>query len=224
MTKSKYCHVYIVIALIPFVLFNAGCLTVVCSTTDMNMVERFDTAEKKVESLLGNMEKLNAINQELKDKLIALNLESERLSKQRVELTNKQLAFESLHKPQKTEREKFKEDLLRNSIRGFEENLNGLDLEKERLSRKSKALTNKQSALDSLQKSQKNEREKFEDELLKTRNSIQEFKDKLKELMLEEEQLRKGQDDLTTLYKSDKEGNSISDSKYVAKIRGESND
>jgi len=204
--------------MIPFTMFNTGCFTLVYSPS--NMEERINTVDSDIDSLLDNIENLNATNQEYEKMLKELKIENELLNEERAELSKRQLAVESLQKPQKTELETHKGKLLKanKSIHEFEDKLSKLRIEKNELNKESVELSKKQQTIESLQKSHNVEWEIYKEELLKTRKSIQGFEERIKKLLLEEIRLNEGLEELTTFSESNnKENKLISASEYISK-------
>lgn len=93
-TSSKNWYVSIIVVMIPFVLFNAGCS--LFTTYSQGNNDDFAALGRKVDLLFDSMAILNTSNQEIEKEYYELKLEEERLSEEHAQIKEELLAIKKM--------------------------------------------------------------------------------------------------------------------------------
>lgn len=132
---SKHWHVCIIV-IISLGLLNAGCSRFQFKRFTFGRKDKTNTTlEEKVDALSNRITSLAAINYDLKKKLNELQQEKGWLTKEYIQLKNKQSAIETTQKLQNTEQNSLQEELLRtkNSLQEIKTKLTLVETDKNKI-------------------------------------------------------------------------------------------
>jgi tetratricopeptide (TPR) repeat protein len=132
---SKHWHVCVIV-IISLGLLNAGCSRFQFKRFTFGRKDKTNTTlEEKVDALSIRITSLAAINYDLKKKLNELQQEKGWLTKEYIQLKNKQSAIETTQKLQNTEQNSLQEELLRtkNSLQEIKKKLALVETDKNKI-------------------------------------------------------------------------------------------